>query len=237
MYRILKNIPIYKATIPKPEEFGLTREIINDITKGAEIRKQKCLTITLLATLFCIVFCFYKEEPFGAFFCPVLVLPIYGLLKCYIYPERKDERIESINEYYTAWDQWWLEERWRVSIEKMQNEDFWTSKKNGISINKLANLFFANGYQVEEDSVGYLLLKKDEKNIVTFLSSPYLTYTLEYDNFFFKKYLENNDEMWIISLKKTNKELKDICKKHHIKLITPADLVTLAKTYCRKPSK
>lgn len=233
MYRIFKNIPTCKEPIPTPEDFGLTSELLDDVIKNNEEREQRCFNGALIITLCCAVFCLYKGNSLLAFFTFFCFLPIRGIFECYIYPERKDKIIELINEYYKARNQWWKEECWRKSIEKMQNKEFWINKKNDISIHNLANLFFANGYKVEEKG-GYLLLKKDGKNIVTFLFSSYLSYTLKHDNSFKEKYLENNDEIWLISLKKTNNDLKNLCEKNRIKLITTANLVNLAKTYYLK---
>lgn len=234
MYRLFKSIPVYKKPIPQPEDFGLTGEIINDVFKDKEKREHNCFNGALVVTLCCAVFCFYKGNSDLAFWAFFGFLPIRGIFECYIYPERKDKVIELINEYYKAKEHWWTEECWRKDIEKMQDKGFWTNKKNDISIHKLANLFFANGYKIEEE-LGHLLLKKDGKNIVAFLFSSYLNSALEFDNSFTKKYLENNDEIWLISLKRTNRKLKDICEKNNIKLITTANLVNLARLYCLEP--
>ena len=129
MYRIFKSIPIYKEPIPKPEKFGLTDEIINDIIKNNQKREQKCFNGALVIILCCVGFCLYKGDDFLAFLAFFYFIIIRGIFEYYIYPKRKDKVIELINEYNKARENWWTEECWRNSLEKMQDKKFWTNKK------------------------------------------------------------------------------------------------------------
>lgn len=233
MYRIFKSIPIYGEAFPKPEDFNLTDEIITNVIKSNETRRRKIFNSCLIICLCGFIALIYLKEPFLAFFMFFLFPMIQGICECYIYPEQKDETIALVNKYYKAKEEWWKKEAWRNSIKKMQYAEFWTNKKNNININKFANLFFAAGYTVKEEN-GHLLLQKDGKNIIVFKSSSLLNYSLEHDDYFKNKCLENNNEIWLISLEKRNKSFKNLNKEKRIELITIPNLVNFAKTYCKE---
>lgn len=131
--------------------------------------------------LFCLFS--YIENSFLAFSVFFFFPIIRGIFECYIYPDKRDEISELIEEYYKAKNSWWTREKWRNNIEKMQKKEFWTNKKNNISTSSIANLFFANRYKVDEKG-GNLLL---QKNIVVYFLSSYFNYELEGDMDVFKK--------------------------------------------------
>lgn len=234
MYRIFKSVPVYKEPLPKPEEFGLTDEIISNVIKENERRFHKRFNGSLLIIMCCFAFFSYIENSFLAFSVFFFFPIIRGIFECYIYPDKRDEISELIEEYYKAKNSWWTREKWRNNIEKMQKKEFWTNKKNNISTSSIANLFFANRYKVDEKG-GNLLLQKDEKNIVVYFLSSYFNYELEGDmDVFKKKYLKDNDEIWLISLKRISRKTKEICQKNNIRLITVVELIELAKRYCNQ---